>query len=27
MSQLMRSNITKYRQQQEITARLHERRN
>jgi hypothetical protein len=27
MSQLMRSNITKYRQQQEISARLHERRN
>jgi hypothetical protein len=27
LSQLMRSNITKYRQQQEITARLHERRN
>lgn len=27
MSQLMRSNITKYRQQQEIAARLHERRN
>ena len=27
MSQLMRSNIAKYRQQQEITALLHERRN
>jgi hypothetical protein len=27
MSQLMRANITKYRQQQEIAAQLHERRN
>jgi hypothetical protein len=27
MTEMMRANITKYRQQQEIAARLHERRN